>query len=87
MQGSADKAELSRVLRLTRLFPIVWPTDLDCARALSDYAALRLNSGVGVLDILIAATAVGLSATLCTFNVKHFAVVQNLVTAQPYARV
>ena len=42
--------------------------------------------GLGLLDALIAACAVGLSATLFTFNDKHYRVVPGLVTAQPYTR-
>lgn len=86
VRGCSDKADLRRVLRLTELFPTIWPDDADCSRALSNYAALRLSSGISILDILIAATAVGQGATLVTFNTKHFAVVPNLITEQPYER-
>ena len=86
MRGCADKADLRRVLSLARLFPIVWPNEADCTRALMGYAALRLSSGISVLDCLIAATAVRRSATLVTFNAKHFAAVPSLTTEQPYDR-
>jgi predicted nucleic acid-binding protein len=53
---------------------------------LSDFTAYHLSHGLGLLDALIAACAVGHSATLYTFNVKHYQVVPGLVTAQPYTR-
>lgn len=51
-----------------------------------DFVAYHLSHNLGLLDALIAACATGLSATLCTFNVKHYRMVPGLVTVQPYAR-
>ncbi|WP_238993732.1 hypothetical protein [Calothrix sp. PCC 6303] len=61
-------------------------TEADCERALSDFTTYHLSNSLGLIDALIAACAVGRNLTLCTFNVKHYRVVPNLVTAQPYAR-
>jgi len=36
--------------------------------------------------VLIAATALGLGATLCTFNAKHYRNIAGLVIERPYAR-
>ena len=44
------------------------------------------SDNLGLVDSLIAATAVGLGAILCTFNVKHFRVVAGLQMQQPYKR-
>jgi hypothetical protein len=66
--------------------PVVWPTAADCQRALTNFIAYHLSHSLGLLDALIAACAVGLSATLCTFNVKHDRVVPGLVMVQPYTR-
>ncbi|MCY4604723.1 MAG: VapC toxin family PIN domain ribonuclease, partial [Gemmatimonadetes bacterium] len=46
----------------------------------------HLSHNLGLLDALIAACAIGSSATLCTFNVKHYRIVPDLDVAQPYAR-
>jgi predicted nucleic acid-binding protein len=73
-------------MKLVAPLPVVWPTESDCKRALSDFTAYHLPHNLGLLDALIAACAIGLSATLCTFNVKHYRVVPGLLTAQPYKR-
>ena len=82
--GSARRDQLRSAMKLVAPLRVVWPTEADCARALSDFAASHLSHGLGLLDALIAACAVGLSATLHTFNDKHYRVVPGLVTAQPY---
>ena len=86
VQDARNAHELRQALKLVAPLPIVWPTETDCARALSDFSAYHLSHGLGLLDAVIAACAVGRSAALHTFNVKHYQVVPNLVTRQPYAR-
>jgi predicted nucleic acid-binding protein len=86
IQAARNAAEIQRALRQVAHLPVVWPGEADCARALADLAALRLSSGLGLLDALIAATAVGQGATLCTFNAKHYQHVPGLSWQRPYAR-
>lgn len=64
---------------------MVWPTEVDCHLALSNFERYHLSHRLGLLDALIASSAVGRSATLCTFNTKHYRVVSDLVTEQPYS--
>lgn len=45
-----------------------------------------MSHKMGLIDALIAACAVGRSATLCTFNVKHYQVISGLSLEQPYSR-
>ncbi len=47
---------------------------------------LKLSKNLGILDALIASTAVGAGETLATFNVKHFKSVPGLTIIQPYKR-
>jgi predicted nucleic acid-binding protein len=86
VQDARNTAEVRRALKLVAPLKTVWPTEADCTRALSDFTAYHLSQGLGLLDALIAACAVGLSTTLYTFNDKHYRVVPGLVTAQPYIR-
>jgi len=86
MQDAWNKREVEQALRLVKPLPVAWPTNADCERALQDFRTLHLSHNLGLIDSLIGATTIGLSATLCTFNVKHYKSVTGLVTEQPYLR-
>ena len=86
LQNARNKAELTASRKLIRMFNVIWPSALDCQKAYEDFAAYHLSHNLGLLDSLIGATAVGQSATLCTFNRKHFAVIPNLVIEMPYTK-
>lgn len=84
VNGCRNGDEVQRLLSLTRVFPIRWPTEDDCERALMDFVRGRMSHNLGILDALIAECTVGLGAALCTFNVKHFNAIPHLTTVQPY---
>jgi predicted nucleic acid-binding protein len=86
LQDAANKLQVNRALALVAPLNVVYTTPADQQRALQDYRTLHLSHRLGLLDALIAATTIGLGATLCTFNVKHFQAVPGLTTEQPYAR-
>ncbi len=86
IQDAPSSQHVRKALKLVSPFPIVWPSEPECGRALADFTAYHLSHGLGLLDSLIAACAIGRSATLCTFNVRHYAFVPGLVTEQPYRR-
>ena len=86
VHAARNARELRDARKLVAPFPVIWPSEADCARALSDLVALHLSHSLGLIDALIAATAVGQSATLCTFNVKHYRPVPGLELTQPYKR-
>lgn len=86
IQDAQNAQQVRQALRLLAPLPVVWPTEVDCARALSDFTAYHLSHSLGLIDAMIAACAVGRSATLCTFNVKHYRIVPGLVMEQPYTR-
>jgi predicted nucleic acid-binding protein len=86
IQDAPSAEHVRKALRLVSALPVVWPTETECGRALSDFATYHLSHGLGPLDALIAACAVGRSATLCTFNEKHYRPVVGLITERPYAR-
>jgi len=62
IQDARNLQEVRAALNLVSPLPIVWPTTADCNRALADFAAYHVSQNVGLLDALIAACAVGLSA-------------------------
>jgi predicted nucleic acid-binding protein len=86
LQGAPNRAAANAVLALVAPLVIVYTTPSDQERALRDFVDYRLTHGLGLLDALIGATAVGLSASLCTFNVKHFQAIPRLLLEQPYRR-
>jgi predicted nucleic acid-binding protein len=86
VQNSQNMQQVRKTLQLVAPLPIIWATEADCVRALSDFTAYHLSNSLGLLDALIAACAVGRGLTLCTFNIKHYRVVPNLLIVQPYQR-
>jgi predicted nucleic acid-binding protein len=84
LQGCRNAGEQQRVENELRRFSLYWPTAADCTRALDDFAAYHLSHNLGLLDALIAETAVGLAMPLATFNVRHYGVITALQTIQPY---
>jgi predicted nucleic acid-binding protein len=86
IQTARNALEVQRAQRLVSHLPVVWPTEADCARALTDFSRLHLSHSLGLIDALIAATAIGHGAVLCTFNVKHYRAVPGLTIVQPYVR-
>ncbi|MES1242707.1 MAG: PIN domain-containing protein [Acidobacteriota bacterium] len=87
IQDSRNAREVRQALKLVAPFPVVWPTESDGERALSDFTTYHLSHNLGLLDALIAACAIGRSATLCTFNAKHFRAVPGLSITEPYERI
>ena len=85
-QGCHDKREVVGLRKQLAPFAILWPSDAACNTALSNYAQAHLANALGLLDSLIAATALTYSVPLHTFNQKHFAAVPGLATIQPYVR-
>jgi predicted nucleic acid-binding protein len=86
MQGCRNRNEQRRVATLLRPYVLYWPNEVACKQAYDDFASYYLSHGLGILDALIAATAVSSNAVLATFNDKHYRVVSGLRTVQPYGR-
>jgi predicted nucleic acid-binding protein len=86
LQGCRNREEQDRLTAQLRPFVLYWPTEADCLRAYQDFAAFHLSHGLGILDALIAETAVGLGTRLATFNAKHYSMLGALDIVQPYTR-
>ena len=84
LQGCQNKSEQQRVEQTFGSYAMYWPDSEDCQAALVDFVEYRLSHNLGLLDALIAHTAIGLDEELATFNVKHYSVVRGLKTIQPY---
>ena len=87
LQGCANKIEQNKAQKVLSSFQIVWPSPETCDDALAIFARFHLSDSLGLLDALIGQTAVALNLALCTFNRKHYAVIPNLTTLQPYSRL
>src|SRR4051812_4434863 len=83
IQDARDRREVQRALRSIAPLAIAWPSASDCKQAFENFVSLHLSHNLGLIDSLIAACAVGRSARLITFNVKHYRMVPDLVTVQP----
>jgi predicted nucleic acid-binding protein len=86
LQGCRNREEQNQLERLLRPYQRYWPSQADCSRAFDDFAAHHLSHDLGILDALIAETAVGLDIELATFNTKHNGAVPNAQIVQPYER-
>lgn len=86
IQDARDHREVRAALQLTAPLHVMWPTERDCAYSLANFSAYHLSHGLGLIDALIGACAVGLSATLFTFNIRHYRPLPDLVIKQPYVR-
>ncbi len=86
VQGAQNSQQVRQALKMVAPLPIVWPSETACNRALSDFAIYHLSHGLGLLDALIAITALGSTAILCTFNTKHYRIIPGLSMEQPYNR-
>jgi len=86
LEGCRNQIETDALLRFLAPYRIVWPGPRDFDRVLADFAVARLGQRVGILDVLIGETAVGLGLPLHTFNVRHFSALPGLKTVQPYRK-
>lgn len=84
--GCRDLRAASAVDKLLGDAEVRWASVEGASQLLRRFARLWLKSGIGPLDILIAQTAIEASATLATFNTRHFASVSGLSVEQPYER-
>ena len=86
IQDARNATEVRQALKMTAALRVVWPTETECSLALATFTSYHLSHGLGLLDSLIGACAVGQSATLWTFNTKHYQVIPGIVLAQLYTR-
>lgn len=83
IQDADNSERMRKAMKLVEPLSVVWPAPTDCDRALADFRAFHLSHGLGLLDALIAACAIGQGATLLTFNAKHYRVIADLSQQAP----
>lgn len=86
LKGCRNSRETRQLRKALQPFAVFWPTTTDCARAVETYARAHLSHNLGMIDALIAECAIGLTATLCTFDQKHYQAVAGLTTIRPYLK-
>jgi predicted nucleic acid-binding protein len=86
IQGCGDKRHLAITQAELRRFTVLWPSEHASDAAVDTFARYHLSHSLGLLDALIAHTAIEHGLPLHTFNVKHFGAVPDLTTVRPYAR-
>lgn len=86
IQGCSNKIEQSKLETTIEGIEIVWPLPDTCDDALSIFGQFHLSHGIGFLDALIGQMAISLDLPLHTFNRKHYSVIPNLETIQPYIK-
>lgn len=84
VEGVRNNQELAHLDRLLASYEIVYLTPSDCAWASEQHRQLRLSYGIGVLDVLIASSAMRLKTPLYTLNIKHFKPLPDVKVICPY---
>lgn len=86
LQGCENSRKQKRLEKKLSGYLLHWTEPSQCEQALRVFSAYHLSHQLGLLDALIAETAIGIGAELATFNTKHYQAIRELKTLQPYAR-
>lgn len=86
IQGARNKQEQNSLTQTLTGYRLAWPSSSACDAAFDDFSRYYLSHNLGLLDTLIAHTAIELVTPLHTFNQKHYAPISALITIQPYAK-
>lgn len=86
LMGCRNKSELDQTKKFLAAFNVIWPESSEFERDCELLLSLRLSTGLGIPDCLIAAMAISRGSRLYTFNMKHFQAVPGLDAQPPYPR-
>src|SRR5436853_7869732 len=59
IQDAPNSKDVRQALNLAAPLQVMWPTESDCTLALSLFTSFHLSHGLGLLDSLIGALALG----------------------------
>jgi hypothetical protein len=86
VQGCQNAKEQKQLEKALSEYQLYWPNEDHCNLALTSFSSHHLSDNIGLLDALIAETAIEANAELATFNIKHYRVLMRLQSIQPYER-
>ena len=84
--GCRNKREQEVLRKQLAPYLMLWPDESSAVAMVSVFADVHLTHATGILDSLIAATAISHKLPLHTYNVKHFSAIEGLQLVQPYVR-
>jgi predicted nucleic acid-binding protein len=86
IRGCLNGRELAELRKWLARRHIVWIEPAQCQNAYDALTSVSLGNAIGVLDALIAQTAIALDLPLYTFNQRHFKIFPDPSTVCPYER-
>jgi predicted nucleic acid-binding protein len=86
VQGCDNKKEQSAVEKFLKSVAVMWLPPESSQKVLEIFAKYHLSHKVGLIDALIAQTALDLKTELHTFNKKHYTPIKDLKIVQPYKK-
>ena len=84
LAGCRNRREQRLVAREMRQYHLLMLTEAISSTALSWFTRFHLSHGVGLLDVLIGATALHQGTTIATLNMKHFTPLPGVRVERPY---
>lgn len=86
VQDARNRKEVVDAFMLVDPFPIEWPTEEEMYISLNYFGKYHLSHNLGLIDAILAASAVNRNAALQTFNLKHYKAVPGLRIERPYSK-
>ena len=86
IQGCNNNTDLKKLEKFIENFEVIWPSSETCDNALKIFIKFNMSHNLGLLDALIGQTALSLDLPIHTFNRKHYEVIPDLLTIQPYQK-
>lgn len=83
LQGINDKGELKKLEKLMNLYELDWGQGKIMKLAINLLKQYGLMQGIGLIDAILAATALTRKLTLITDNIKHFRIIEGLIVKRP----
>ncbi|HEY3331231.1 MAG TPA: PIN domain-containing protein [Capsulimonadaceae bacterium] len=86
IQNSSNRREADACGLFYNQFEIVLPSTQGLIALPHQFVDLHLAQGTGLIDVLIAGTAISHQVPLYTFNIRHYKNIPDLHITQPYTR-